>query len=360
MAPTAANMMQMKQKQLKSRKLRDIQELVEKPYPGIKLFIKDDNINTACLILSPEGQRSLHLRVAFPDDYPLTPPGVTIQSNVVHPNVFNEYICATILNDDEAYTSAYTLKSICMQLLSFFSDDRIESAHGGGMIDVKQYREDIREDSRRFGLHDLDNLHVKRGFKCDICRFGHSNSADSSAMTAVEAQETLAQLDNGLATCPIADLPFELLLMISDELDTDELAVASKAWSRFGATLHQLIPTRNLQCFTIKKGTKDVNIGVGVMVERGNISCEFDYVSDVAFVALGVRKSIHGLDFRYWMPLALNERHWARVKGQKLNNSLGKIQEELRKNGPLVNVLYAFSKFYHNSNYFSKGGHDAN
>lgn len=88
MAPTSATNMQIKWDQLASGKLRDIQELVEKPYPGIKFHIQDDDLGSACLVLSPQSSRSLHLRLQIPGDYPLEPPTVTIQTNICHPNVY--------------------------------------------------------------------------------------------------------------------------------------------------------------------------------------------------------------------------------------------------------------------------------
>jgi ubiquitin-protein ligase len=332
MARASTQVPLVRREELASRKLRDIAELINKPYPGIKLHIKDDNLEQACLTLKPEGERYLHLRVLFPEDYPLIPPIVTIQSHVVHPNVFNNYICATILNDSEAYTSAYTLKNICIQLLSFFSDDRIEAADGGGIIDVKRFRKDMKGD-------EYMQYMSSSVYTCGDCGFGIKGAPSVINVVKRAPTNKASRPPTGF---PIAQVPFEILLMICDDLDSDELVVASKAWSRFGDALHHLIPLRNLQCFTLKKGTKDINLGVGVQVRKGSLSCEFDFVSDVAFTKLGVRKSIHGLDFSHWLPLALTERHWQRVKDNVLRDSLSGMQQSMKKTGPLVNVLYAF------------------
>lgn len=337
MARTITNQTQRRADELRSRKLRDIHELIAKPYPGIKLHIKDDNLEKACLILSPEGERSLHLRITFPDTYPLEPPQVTIQSQIIHPNVFGDYVCATILNDEEAYTSAYTLKSICIQLLSFFSDDRIESAETGGMIDVKGYRERVREHYGGFGggyrgAGAAAHVHV-----CNDCGFG---VAGAPSVINPTTKAPVLEQERIPVGCPIDTIAFDVLLLICDELDTDDLVVASKAWAGFSAALHALVPIRNLQCFTLKKGTRDVNLGVGVKVNREGLSCEFDLISDVAFNSLRVRQSIHGLPFEHWLPLALNARHWSRVRGRLLHDSLSGIQRDMHKNLPLVNVLY--------------------
>lgn len=148
---------------LQQRLLQDLKELQTKPYPGIALHLRDGDLTQACLILTPEGNAPLHLTVIFEDRYPIQPPQITIQSKIAHPNIFNQYICASILNTAEGYTPAYTLKGICIQLLSFFGSDRLEQDHGG-VVDLKDYARDIRQ----FGDHtNRHQLGVE--FSCTMC-----------------------------------------------------------------------------------------------------------------------------------------------------------------------------------------------
>lgn len=113
--------------------LRDIAELQNEPYPNIQ-FLVHDSLHDACLILRPDQSKSPHLTVGF-GRYPFTAPQVTIQSTVAHPNVFGDYICASILDTTEGYTPAYTLKSIAVQLLSFFSSESLEQERGHRVVD---------------------------------------------------------------------------------------------------------------------------------------------------------------------------------------------------------------------------------
>lgn len=85
----------------------------------------------------------MHLTIVFPDDYPLKSPEATIQSRIIHPNVFVTYICATILNSDEGWTPAYTLRGIIIQLLSFFCSESLEQDHGGGVVNLAEFREQV-------------------------------------------------------------------------------------------------------------------------------------------------------------------------------------------------------------------------
>ena len=91
---------------------------------------------------------------------------ITIQSKIAHPNIYQDYICASILNTTEGYTPAYTLKGICIQLLSFFGSDKIEQDYGG-VVDLKSYARDVQELARFPGRHQLYN-----DFSCTKCGFG--------------------------------------------------------------------------------------------------------------------------------------------------------------------------------------------
>lgn len=61
---------------LHQRLLRDVAEMQVDPYLNIKLQMSD-SLTQACLILSPEGQDSLHLIMVL-HDYPLRAPVGTI------------------------------------------------------------------------------------------------------------------------------------------------------------------------------------------------------------------------------------------------------------------------------------------
>ncbi|KAL5330031.1 hypothetical protein ACEPPN_003555 [Leptodophora sp. 'Broadleaf-Isolate-01'] len=112
---------------LKQRLLHDIAELQTKPYPNIALHIQEDDLTSACLVLTVEEYGPMHLTINFPEKYPLQPPKIRMDSDVYHPNVSGHHICVSSLCyscdgcDREPYTPAYTLKGIAIQPLSFFS-----------------------------------------------------------------------------------------------------------------------------------------------------------------------------------------------------------------------------------------------
>jgi ubiquitin-protein ligase len=391
---------------LHQRLLRDIAELQAKPYPNISLFPSDD-ITMACLVLRPNGGQPLHLSVDFGSEYPLYAPSVSIQSKLDHPNIFGSYICASILNTEEGYTSAYTLKGIAIQLLSFFSSDNLEQDHGHFAVDLASYRQCNTENT--WAQH-----------KCSKCGFGmgadpgpssHQSVVERSEkerhdesmidvstaalpMTGSSARQTVITLAKstlrplkaaqwramiqpvlpltypaGLSKhakpktsaglCPpnisrqLSSLPDEILLLICNELDTEELFVFAKAWGRIGGeagvmTRFDLIRTRELQCFCLKKGFSDrgVRLGVGVNVvqrgRQGTLESEFDLLSLQAYKDFHIRRSVQGLRFQYWLPLPISPRHYHLVKDE-VSASATRIgtAAKLTSSTP-VNVIYHF------------------
>lgn len=337
---------------LQQRLLQDIKELQTKPYPGIALHLRDGDLTQACLILTPQGSASLHLTVIFEDRYPIQPPQITIQSKIAHPNIYNDYICASILNTTEGYTPAYTLKGICIQLLSFFGSDKLEQDHGG-VVDLKDYARDIRQ----FG--DYTNRHqLGVEFSCTKCGFG-SNSGGHVLGSHVpnlannqmpsNAMQLGAQLASGDPNRPFAgqklhlvDLPNELLVSVTEFIEEETLFLAARAWNGFSRLLQSqnLIQVREMQCFALKQGFKQCCLGVGIGIIARKLQSEFDYISKDAFEKLGVRTSVQGVPFSYWLPLPFSESHWKRVKADALV-SLEKLGRVAGISGPAENGLYA-------------------
>ncbi|KAK3675994.1 hypothetical protein LTR78_004186 [Recurvomyces mirabilis] len=307
---------------LRQRLLRDVAELENSPYPGIRLDIKDSSLHTACLILSPEGENPLHLTINFGDDYPIKPPQITIQSVVDHPNVYDDYICASILNTQEGYTPAYTLNGICIQMLSFFASDMIEQDYGGT---VSRKGHDA---SYQCGTDQGFD-----GYRCAKCGFGDEASARRRPVPGAEladipvsdapSHEGITFLRQAKTTTPdpskalkrqkllLIDLPNELLVLITEHMDEQSLFIAARAWNGFSRLLasHNLLQVREMQCYTLKAGFKTHKLGVGVYIERRSIQSEFDIISEDAFTKLGVRRSVQGLYFDNWLPLPLSENH---------------------------------------------------
>lgn len=267
-----------------------------------------DDLERACLLLTPNGKQPLHLTVVFGKDYPLLAPTVTIESQINHPNVYGLYICASILNTAEGYTSAYTLKSIAIQLLSFFSSERIEQTGGGYSVDLANYpgRDPCRSERQTnhrlscpkcgfggFKLPGQDSDIVQRTVLPDPFakpgvslrklegngeaslshgqNNGQSTPGVESASRSTKVRSWMWKRHLGsmhvkentkstkqqqpLLIDRILALPDEVLLLVLDELDTVDLTAAGKVCReiRNFMTSYDTIRMRELQCFCLKK-----------------------------------------------------------------------------------------------------------
>jgi ubiquitin-protein ligase len=350
----------------RQRLLLDIQELVKDPYPRISLHICEEDLTYACLVLYPEYYPPLHMGVHFSPEYPIRPPTIHMDTSVSHPNVFGSYICATILNTREDYTPAYTLKGIAIQMLSFFDSESLEQDHGLGKQDLITYQ-------------DMNSRYLRSTYKCNQCQFGKnipyrkpkatrwtfdarvdrnpeqwptiqqsvvplsqanperprtsSNSKESQESRRTGSRPPRDRTGkNGHIGFDIDRLPNEILLLIIEQLDDFEhLTSFARAWTRISHLVQyfNVIRQRELQCFCLKQGYQLAKLGVGVAVLRGQISSEFDLISQQAYETLNIRMSVHNIPFEYWLPLPISQRHWGRVKGEA-HNALAQIKPLLK------------------------------
>lgn len=359
------------------------------PYPNIALHM-NDSLTQACLILTPEGQDSLHLTMVL-DSYPLRAPTVTIQSEITHPNVFGTYICASILNTTEGYTPAYTLKSIAIQLLSFFSSETLEQDYDGEKVDLGRYRERSSRIRNTYhcvtcGFDDEARRREKQASRLEEnlrwlktatrdsagrgvpCSQG-KNSGDSTG--AVRRQRKASKLgeadqmevdETANAITPVSKrafsssdlgqkfptLPDEILLMVFSELSDQDLWAVAKVFPVTNEILHSydFIRVRELQCFCLKESFMTVKLGVGVHIHsrgrEGTFESEFDLLSQQAFRDYGIRTSVQGLSFEYWLPLPISRRHWRLVRAD-VSGSLRKLACAAKlKDVSDINVIYHF------------------
>lgn len=332
----------------RGRLMRDINELCKPPsYPNIKLHPPvtetDGRMSEACLLLTTKiyGSMPLHLSVQFPENYPVAPPRISMNTpGVSHPNVFGTYICASILNTSEGYTSAYTLKGIAIQLLSFFSSDTIEQTTGH-VVKLQRYQQYTAEETlARQRLRPADGTtSSQHHFECTRCCY---NSWDRSAMLraagvepqpAVESKPESEAGDVIMTEAPklplaaslnsrsIDMLTDDVLLLILKELDNTDINkfVAASDRVRQLVEYHDILRQRELQCFCLKSSYLKSDLGVGVSTllrgtyKRG-LESEFDLLSREAFSTLKVRRSVQSIEFDHWLPLPLSRRHWLRVR----------------------------------------------
>ncbi|KAF3043910.1 hypothetical protein E8E11_000407 [Didymella keratinophila] len=295
---------------LHRRLLRDIAEIQQDPYPNIHLHADEQDFRKACLILSTEAYGPLHLFIEFGNDYPLYAPQVSIQSEIVHPNIYGDYICASILNTEEGWTPAYTLKGVLIQLLSFFTSKSLEQDHGGGVVDLRDFRSAQKAgDDWRYGknwqAHD---------YFCESCGYG----PDWTPASNVKGSTTAVTAPAATVSRMLA-LPDEVVLLMLEEMITRDILALADAVPFVKRTIrsYDFIRTRELQCFCLKKSYMYAKLGIGISVTAGKkpvLRSEFDLLSQEAFFQHDVRRSVQGVAFDKWLPLPLSRRHWKGTK----------------------------------------------
>lgn len=305
---------------LQRRLLNDIAEIKQDPYPNVHLHFDDANIYNACLILTPDGHAPLHLSITFPYNYPLVAPIVTIQTRITHPNVYGSYICASILNTTEGWTSAYTLKGIVIQLLSFFCSDSLEQDYGGHSINIA----DFQREYRKFGW---DYRVGENTYQCRVCGFCNDWKPTQRGITYDDQTHGMLSLLINPITRTIVEekpsklfmLPDETILSLLAQLETRDVLTFADAVPMIKNMVcsYDFIRIRELQCFCLKRSFMDTKLGIGVSIQGGRrpvLRSEFDLLSQEAFFQHGVHRSIQGVRFDRWLPLPLSRRHWKSVK----------------------------------------------
>jgi len=110
-----------------------------------------------------------HLILNFPDNYPSHPPNVKICTPISHPNVFDSFICLSMLRPHtgtvpyEGWSAAYSITSILMQLQSFLFADKIDQ-DGGYQVKSRKSKSDLDRTIQRC-----------LSFKCHGCGHSHDN-----------------------------------------------------------------------------------------------------------------------------------------------------------------------------------------
>lgn len=320
------------------RLLRDFWEVQNNPLPTVSAKPEEGNIFVwhANIIphTGPYAGAPFHLIMKFPTNYPSAPPKIELMcGNLSHPNVFNcggvPFICLDMLQRSNssgiaysAWSSAYSVQSILIQLQSFLFGENIE-------------QDDYSH--KKFIKVCADSASVKRtlyAVRTFCCTCGHRGSNPIPACVGCTdftfSLDEFPPLDfeplSGahdeyvVGANLLCSLPEESIVSIADMLAPPRLKIFEETCRAIRDVCghHHVWRRRELICFYTKKGFEEDVLGFGVHIQRyddGNIksiSCPLDLMSYSAWNQ-GVRHSVWRESVNMWLPVMLNRHHSSRA-----------------------------------------------
>ncbi|KAJ3163496.1 hypothetical protein HDU86_000075 [Geranomyces michiganensis] len=324
-----------------ARLLRDLQEIHREPVAGVEVHVCEDDVTRLCVVLSPQAGRfegiRLHLSVRIPENYPKDSPQVSISTPFAHPNVFGSYICCDILKGHivrepngyiGGYTPAYSLQTIFVQLLSFFTADRVEQEWGGTFIKAYDFdKAALQKQIARFVCKDCGfNLNASRGLnpnrtrrlprpaEANFARLGRKDSGFQGLPST-----NIAGDDQACALGILDSVP-DCWSLIAENLTTRDLLILARAYPPFAKAVDTPSDCvrRELRCFYLHVGFKDEILGIGISKtgtgRQTKITSGFELLSYKAFREYRVREGPWGEEISAFLPLVLNGPHFANAQ----------------------------------------------
>lgn len=141
---------------------KDLEELLKSTDCDVISAMPTDDMRVWHANIKGNGQLHnciFHISLTFPGDYPMNPPRVMLFTPFKHPNIFDSYVCLDMLNS--SWLPSYTVKSILLQLQSFFCAEDVLQDYGSTR-------------SNRLTLSDCDFIRTRT--KTFLCGCGHVGS----------------------------------------------------------------------------------------------------------------------------------------------------------------------------------------
>lgn len=263
------------------RLMRDLQQIKKEPLPGISaLPLEHDLFTWHCNIMGPKDTvwqgGIFHIVMHFTQDYPNSPPSLTLCTRIEHPNVIGNRVCldmlekvdATDVSKFEGWSSAYTVQSILIQLQSFLFEAEVSKV-----------------------LKDISNPKDYEKKKKEWL---------SGVTWSVEQSKTYSDKSVGHfpPRSPWPPLPEEKDLSATSQMK-----------------LEQLIKDE-LSCFYTRQSFEEDCLGYGISYSKNlrtgeikSIQSPLDLVSLRAYMNQKLRFSANNEKFTHYLPIYINEKH---------------------------------------------------
>lgn len=175
-------------------------------------------------------------------------------------------------------------------------------------------------------------------FECSECGYGSDSMPHHSpgGILSVGRESKPAYMVPA-AVNQLSRLKMDVLHVLCDFLPDESLRALSNAYRPFDAFLRRtnVLRRRQVRCFYLSTPFEDCTkpegapepassevMGIGISLEGAKLSCPTlldGFLSEAAFQKCGVRRSIRKKEFGFFLPLALNYRHFQQIKPRVLD-----------------------------------------
>jgi NLR family CARD domain-containing protein 3 len=260
------------------RLMRDLAEIQANPVPGVAALPLENNIFTWHANVkgpsdTPWEQGIFHMVFRFPDDYPDSPPALTLSTKIEHPCVSGNSVCLDLLQKTDSTTPyqgwspAYSVQTILIQLQAF-----------------------LFEATATVALSNISNPKLYDQKKKEW---------ESGVLWSVE--QSLNYQDKTVKHHPPRK-PWPPLP------ETEEIKVVSLNETE--------IAKNELVCFYTRQNFEEDCIGVGISYSKNlrtgeikSIQSSLDLISLRAFMNHKLRLSSFNTRFSHWLPIYINGDH---------------------------------------------------
>lgn len=292
---------------------KDYQELKDCKIPlvGVAAVPDETSMNVwHANIRGPEGTPYkggvFHVTINFPQDYPCSPPTITLWTPITHPNVFGTTLCLDLLQKNskgewyQGWNSAYTVESVLIQLQSFLFEKKVDALTPQ---ELEKYKKEVEN---------------ANAFKCHSCR--HRGS--------IEPFPVFNDREKVIGDFILLEEPLNLL-------------------------------EKEFVCYHTKTPLAEASLGIGVSLSRlprtgeiRNVNPTLDLLALKAFTKHKVRTSIANERFTHWLPLYFGEKKPYEVKKQVYDPETQKYKTEVRTIDPYERFVHLLK---HAICYMTKG-----
>jgi ubiquitin-protein ligase len=295
---------------------RDYAELKnsETPIVGVAAAPAEDTMFTwYANILGPAGTLYkgcvFHMKIDFPEDYPMSPPDITLLTPFPHSNVFGNKLCLDMLqkktNDSwyDGWCPAYSVESVMLQLQSFLFDNSLTKAHLALETTTKEIQAAIE---------------FSKAYKSPFCK--HRGPG--------EPYPPFDHRENDKNAFVIIKDPKQLL-------------------------------AEEFICYYTRQKLPECSLGVGVSISRlprtgeiRSVKPTIDLLSLRAFTKNKIRNALDNEKFTHWLPLYFGEKEKYITKEQVFNEETKEYETKTHEVDPYERYIKLLK---HSISFLTKG-----